>query len=178
MMYKGVLLLCMLLSTACSYFVSIEELAQYVELQMQREFNANTEYKKYHLIVEDVQITERKGNEFKAISKLKYQGQPFVIDVNIQKSKTGFSWRIAEEAFTFIDEIEIEKYRQQLDRELEQITLSLEQDDLSAKVSVQPENFATGAMAQGSLAQQEQTMPNSNHNEKPYPVGNINAYTQ
>lgn len=176
-MYKGLLLLCILMSTACSYFVSIDEVAQQVELQMQREFNVNTEYKNYHLIVDDVQITERKGDTFKAISKLKYQGQPFVIDVDIHKSKDGFTWSIENEAFSFIDEIEIEKYRQQLDHELEKITLSLEHNDLSTKALAQQQPFESDVLGRPTIVK-PQIVPKPNDDEKPYPVGNITAYSK
>lgn len=153
--------------TGCSYFVSIDEVARQVEAQMQREFNANVEYKNYHLIVDDVQITERKGNEFKAISKLKYQGQPFVIDVKIEKMADGFNWSIEQEAFSFIDEIEIEKYKQQLDRELEQLSVSLDQEDTSQ------------AETQTEVIQpQSVNHPVKSYDEKPYPVGNITAYSK
>lgn len=153
--------------TGCSYFISIDEVARHIEAQMQREFNANTEYKHYHLIVDDVQITERKGDEFKAISKLKYQGQPFVIDVKIEKMDGGFSWKIEQDAFAFIDEIEIEKYKQQLDRELEQISDSLEQED------------TTQAVVEPVLDQPKVINPTVKpYDEKPYPVGNITAYSK
>ena len=134
---------------------------------MQREFNANVEYKNYHLIVDDVQITERKGNEFKAISKLKYQGQPFVIDVKIEKMDGGFNWSIEQEAFSFIDEIEIAKYQKQLDQELEQISVSLEQEDTTQTAS---ENEPAKAEVVAH--------PVKSYDEKPYPIGNITAYSK
>ena len=176
---KKIMMLWMIACLAgCSYFVSIDELARNIQEQIQQEFNANPDYQHYRLTVLNVKIVHRQGNEFEAVSQLNYQGHEYPVNVKIIKVNGGYSWSIEDDAFAFIDEIEIEKYRQQLDRELEQITLSLDQDDLSTKVSVQQENFATGAMVQGSVAQQEQTMPKPNHDEKPYPVGNINAYTQ
>lgn len=164
---KVLMMLCMVALAGCSYFISIDEVARHIEAQMQREFNANTEYKHYHLIVDDVQITERKGDEFKAISKLKYQGKPFVIDVKIEKMDSGFSWKIEQDAFAFIDEIEIEKYKQQLDRELEQISVSLDQED-TMHIAVEDELTQPEAM--------NHTV--KSYDEKPYPVGNITAYSK
>ena len=85
---------------------------------MQQEFNANPNYQHYRLTVVNVKIRHRKGNEFEAVSHLNYQGNEYPINVKISKVNGGYSWAIEDDAFAFIDEIEIEKYRQQLDREL------------------------------------------------------------
>ncbi|WP_227509866.1 hypothetical protein [Acinetobacter sp. NCu2D-2] len=154
--------------SGCSYFVSIDEVARHVEAQMQREFNANIEYKNYHLVVDDVQITERKGNEFKAISKLKYQGQPFVIDVVIYKENGGFGWKIDHDAFSFIDEIEIAKYQQQLDDELRLIAQSIEKEPQVVVITYQAN--------QTSNTDSSYTV--KSYDEQPYPVGNVTAYSK
>ena len=126
---KKIMMLWMVACLAgCSYFVSMDELARNIQTQMQREFNSNRDYQHYRFTVKKVKIVQRQGNEFQAISHLNYQGEEYPIHVKVFKVDGGYSWSIEDDAFAFIDEIEIEKYRQQLDRELQQLASAL--DDL------------------------------------------------
>ena len=152
----------------CSYFISTEELARNIQGQMQREFNANPDYQDYHLKVLQVKIVQRTGNGFQAISQLSYQGHEYPIEVQIAKAGGGYNWSIEKDAFTFIDEIEIEKYRQQLDRELAQLAASLE-----------PVNEATTLESvANSYPAVEPVLHSASDNVEPIPVGNITAYSQ
>ena len=82
----------------------------------------------------------------------------------------GYSWAIEDDAFAFIDEIEIEKYRQQLDRELEQLASSL--DDL------EPVNEPTSIeLGPDVRPVTEPVLQAASYDEEPIPVGNITAYT-
>ena len=93
----------------CSYFVSMDELARNIQAQMQQEFNSNQDYQRYRFTVQKVKIVQRQGNQFKAISHLNYQGEAYPVNVKIFKVDGGYRWSIEEDAFAFIDEIEIEK---------------------------------------------------------------------
>ena len=154
--------------SACSYFVSIDELSRNIQSQMQREFNSSLDYRHYRLKVMEVKIIERSGDHFRAISKVEYQGQSFPIQVSIQKVEQGYSWQLEDDAFAFIDEVEIRRYEQQLQQELAMISAEFEQDEGFEDDS---ENNITKA------ATQESTMA-SQRVEEPIPVGNITAYTQ
>ena len=89
----------------------------------------------------------------------------------IFKVDGGYRWAIEEDAFAFIDEIEIEQYRQQLDRELQQLAAAL--DDLEP-VDESKEH------ERGSLVTPiaEPEFQGVSYQEEPVPVGNITAYTQ
>ena len=91
----------------CSYFVSMDELARNIQAQMQQEFNSNQDYQRYRFTVQKVKIVQRQGNQFKAISHLNYQGEAYPVNVKIFKVDGGYRWSIEEDAFAFIDEIEI-----------------------------------------------------------------------
>ena len=54
----------------CNYFVSMDELARNIQTQMQHEFNSNQDYQRYRFTVKKVNIVQRQGNEFQAISHL------------------------------------------------------------------------------------------------------------
>lgn len=162
------MLLWVLVLSACSYFISVDELARNIQHQMQREFNANTDYRHYRLTVVDVKIIERHGNDFKAVSTLQYQGQPFDIDVHIQQQDGGYNWILQEDAFAFIDEVELERYQRQLERELNQLTTALDQENLP-EVELKEET--------SELIPPLQEFKSPPRVEPPIPVGNISAYT-
>lgn len=155
----------------CSYFVSMDELARNIQAQMQQEFNSNQDYQRYRFTVQRVKIVQRQGNQFNAISHLNYQGEAYPVNVKIFKVDGGYRWSIEEDAFAFIDEIEIEQYRQQLDRELQQLASAL--DDLEP-VDESKEH------ERGSLVTPiaEPEFQGVSYQEEPVPVGNITAYTQ
>ncbi len=154
----------------CSYFVSIDELARNIQEQIQREFNANPDYQHYRLTERNVKIVHRQGNEFEAVSQLNYQGHEYPVNVKIIKVNGGYSWSIEDDAFAFIDEIEIEKYRQQLDRELEQLSASL--DDLESVE--EPVRVELSLNIRPAI---EPVVQAASYDEEPIPVGNITAYT-
>ena len=83
----------------------------------------------------------------------------------------GYSWSIEDDAFAFIDEIEIENYRQQLDRELQQLASAL--DDLEP-VDEPNQNVSRSLITPVA----EPTLQDVSYQEEPIPVGNITAYTQ
>ena len=157
--------------TGCSYFVSMDELAKNIQTQMQREFNSNRDYQHYRFTVKKVKIVQRQGNEFQAISHLNYQGEEYPIHVKVFKVDGGYSWSIEDDAFAFIDEIEIENYRQQLDRELQQLASAL--DDLEPVD--EPNQNVSGSLITPVA---EPALQDVSYQEEPIPVGNITAYTQ
>lgn len=168
---KKIMMLWMIACLAgCSYFVSIDELARNIQEQIQREFNANPDYQHYRLTVRNVKIVHRQGNEFEAVSQLNYQGHEYPVSVKIIKVNGGYSWSIEDDAFAFIDEIEIEKYRQQLDRELEQLSASL--DDLESVE--EPVRVELSSNIRPAI---EPAVQAASYDEEPIPVGNITAYT-
>lgn len=162
------LLFLTLLLFACSYFVSVDELSRNIQSQMQREFNSSLDYRHYRLKVMDVKITERSGDHFQAISQIQYQGQSFPVQVSIQKVEQGYSWQLEDDAFAFIDEVEIQRYEQQLQQELAMISAEFEHDE---GFEDNRANDATEAAAQESTMAAQRV-------EEPIPVGNITAYTQ
>ncbi|ATO18645.1 hypothetical protein BS636_02690 [Acinetobacter sp. LoGeW2-3] len=162
------LLFLVLILSACSYFVSIDELSRNIQAQMQREFDSSLDYRHYRLKVMDVKIVERSHNSFQAISQVQYQGESFPIKVLIQKVEQGYSWQLEEDAFAFIDEVEIQRYEQQLQQELAMISAEFEHDDGFDDYQV---NKTTTAV------EQEPSMA-SQRVEEPIPVGNITAYSQ
>ncbi len=169
---KKIMMLWMVACLAgCSYFVSMDELARNIQAQMQQEFNSNQDYQRYRFTVQRVKIVQRQGNQFNAISLLNYQGEAYPVNVKIFKVDGGYRWAIEEDAFAFIDEIEIEQYRQQLDRELQQLAAAL--DDLEP-VDESKEH------ERGSLVTPiaEPEFQGVSYQEEPVPVGNITAYTQ
>ena len=169
---KKIMMLWMVACLAgCSYFVSMDELARNIQTQMQREFNSNRDYQHYRFNVKKVKIVQRQGNEFQAISHLNYQGEEYPIHVKVFKVDGGYSWSIEDDAFAFIDEIEIEKYRQQLDRELQQLASAL--DDLEPVD--EPNQNVSGSLITPVA---EPALQDVSYQEEPIPVGNITAYTQ
>lgn len=169
---KKIMMLWMVACLAgCSYFVSMDELARNIQTQMQREFNSNRDYQHYRFTVKKVKIVQRQGNEFQAISHLNYQGEEYPIHVKVFKVDGGYSWSIKDDAFAFIDEIEIEKYRQQLDRELQQLASAL--DDLEPVD--EPNQNVSGSLITPVA---EPALQDVSYQEEPIPVGNITAYTQ
>lgn len=160
--------------SACSYFVSKEELARQIQAQMQSEFNSNLDYQHYHLTVEKVRILERQGLGFKAVSQLRYQEREFPIEVEILHTDGGYAWHIDKEDFAFIDEIEIEKYQAQLDLELKQLAQAIEHDDLTSPVTF---NLTAQSATAYQPLQSEKVTPTITADNRPIPVGNITAYT-
>lgn len=156
--------------TGCSYFVSMDELARNIQTQMQREFNSNQHYQRYRFTVQKVKIVQRQGHEFKAISHLNYQGEEYPVNVKIFKVEGGYSWSIEDDAFAFIDEIEVEQYRQQLDRELQQLASAL--DDLEPGPELK-QNTSSSLL----IPVAEPLPQGGSDQEEPIPVGNITAYT-
>lgn len=155
----------------CSYFVSMDELARNIQVQMQDEFNSNQDYQHYRFSVKKVKIIQRKGNQFKAISHVNYQGKDYPVNVRIFKVNGGYTWSIEDDAFAFIDEIEIEQYRQQLDRELQQLSSALEDLD----VGEDTENTLLGLQRPPAI---ESAFQYKADREEAIPVGNITAYTE
>jgi len=162
------LLFLTLLLFSCSYFVSIDELSRNIQSQMQREFNSSLDYRHYRLKVMDVKIMERSGDHFQAISQIQYQGQSFPVKVSIQKVEQGYSWQLEDDAFAFIDEVEIQRYEQQLQEELAMISAEFEQD----------EGFEDEKDNEISEAATRESRTTSQRVEEPIPVGNITAYTK
>ena len=164
----SLVLLCALL-TACSYFISIDELARNIQQQLQREFNSNADYSAYRLQVMQFKITERSGQQFKALAQVRYQGQDYPLHVSIQQVEQGYNWQLEEDAFAFIDEVEIQRYQQQLEQELAALSLQLEQEQIQNQQ----------LQAQSNLVEThlQPTQESIRHMEEPIPVGNITAYT-
>src|SRR5690606_42148163 len=106
-----------------------------------------------------------------AMYQLNDQVEAYPVNVKIFKVDGGYRWAIEEDAFAFIDESEIEQYRQQLDRELQQLAAAL--DDLEP-VDESKEH------ERGSLVTPiaEPELQGVSYQEEPVPVGNITAYTQ
>ena len=153
--------------SACSYFVSTDELARNIESQMQRELNNHQDYRHYKLKVLEVKITERDGREFKAISQLEYLGKSYPVHVLIHPDGKGYSWELEGDAFAFIDEVEIQKYERQLQQELAMISAEFERDD----------GFDSSVRYTAPATEEPEPVGVSQRVEDPIPVGNITAYT-
>ncbi|WP_216937500.1 MULTISPECIES: hypothetical protein [unclassified Acinetobacter] len=168
---KKIMMLWMVACLAgCSYFVSMDELARNIQTQMQRELNSNQDYQHYRFTVKKVKIIQRQGNQFQAVSHLNYQGEEYPIHVKVFQVDGGYSWSIEDDAFAFIDEIEIEKYRQQLDLELQQLASALDGLEPAGEPKEQQLPLITPVA--------EPALHSVSYREEPIPVGNITAYTQ
>ena len=168
---KKIMMLWMVACLAgCSYFISMDELARNIQTQMQHEFNSNQKYQHYRFTVKKVKIVKRKGNQFQAVSHLDYQGEEYPIQVKVFKADEGYGWSIEDDAFAFVDEIEIEKYRQQLDRELQQLAAALDDLEPVDEPNQQQLPFVTPVA--------EPELHGVSYQEESIPVGNITAYTQ
>jgi hypothetical protein len=170
-MKKIMILLMIACLAGCSYFVSMDELAENIQGQMQREFNTNPDYQSYRLTVVRVKILQHKDNSFEAVSQLNYQGDEYPVQVKIIKERGGYRWSVEDKDFAFIDDIEIEKYRQQLDRELQQLASSLDEPE----PGTQPVTVQLGAEIRPVMEPVVQPVV---HQEEPIPAGNITAYTR
>lgn len=158
------------LLAACSYFISIDELARNIQQQMQREFNSSADYRAYRLQVMQLKVTERSGQQFKALAQVRYQGQDYPLQVYIQQVEQGYTWQLEEDAFAFIDEVEIQRYQQQLEQELAALSLQLEQE--------QAQNQLFQAQTSADEIHFQPMQESVRQIEAPIPVGNITAYTR
>ncbi|OTG80966.1 hypothetical protein B9T33_08295 [Acinetobacter sp. ANC 5054] len=154
--------------TGCSYFVSSDELSRQIEQQMQREFDTNSAYQSYHLKVKDLKIIERKGLNIKGQASLQFENKPYTVMVQIFKDVQGYSWKIDETEFTFIDEVEMAKYQAQLDQELQNFSAELDHGSEEIIPEKVPESY---------VGLREET-DNSDYtwtdsDEEPFPKGNI-----
>ena len=80
----------------------------------------------------------------------------------------GYSWQLEDDAFAFIDEVEIQRYEQQLQEELAMISAEFEQD----------EGFEDEKVNEISEAATRESRTTSQRVEEPIPVGHITAYTK
>lgn len=152
----------------CSYFVSTDELSDRIELQMQREFDQNAAYQQYHLKIQDFKILERQGTSFKGQATLKYDGQSYQIPVQIYKDVQGYSWKIEESAFAFIDEADVAKYQAQLDEEFKNISAELDHDNTQESVDA-PQQSYVGLREEQDASDYKWT----EYDDEPFPNGNI-----
>ena len=120
----------MLLMVGCSNYVSTDEVTATVKNQMQQDLASNSSYQSYDLSVLDLSLEKQSAEHFKGVSTLKYQNKAYDVDVMVYKLDDGsYYWQIEPEEFAFIDDIELDKYSQQLEKEFTDLVNALEFDD-------------------------------------------------
>lgn len=171
-MFRILTIIVLLSLVGCSYFISTDELSRQIEQQIQHEFDTNTQYQSYHLKVKDLKIIERQGLNFNGQASLQFENQPYTVKVHIFKDVKGYSWRIDETEFAFIDEVELAKYQAQLDQELKKISADLDQATEDVILEKVPESYV-GLREESDNSDYQWT-----DDDEPFPKGNITVNSQ
>ena len=112
----------LLLCSACRNYVTPEEMQDDLQAQLQQEFDQAQEYKAYQLSVIDLQLEEWTPGVYQGQSTVEYAGQQYPISLLVQvTSDNEYIIDIPNEDFAFVDEIELARYREQLEQEFQML---------------------------------------------------------
>jgi len=87
------------------------QIGKTVKLSMQEKFNSDPQFKKFHLVVTDVQIAHKGGNQYQGIAKITYQGTSYDVPVEITADRDRVIWQVPPGGFSFILQAEIETWQ-------------------------------------------------------------------
>ena len=125
-MRKFLLSMIVAILVGCSNFVSTDEMEKDIKAQMQKEFNSNSDFSEYHLKVVDLTVVKQNGNQYRGLSKIKYNGKIYKVSVEILMDGNKYMWEIPPENFSFIQKAAIDKYQKELEQTLVEAQKELE----------------------------------------------------
>lgn len=116
-LFCSLLLLC---CASCSNYVSTEELNAALKIKLQNQLDESQQLKNYDMQVLDLKLTEMSKDVYAGQSTLSYAGQVYPISMLVLViDEKDFIVNIPNEDFAFLDEVELEKYRAQLEQEFQ-----------------------------------------------------------
>lgn len=115
----------------CSNFASTQDVTATVKHQMQQDFASEKAYEAYDLSVVDLKLEKEDRNYFKGSTTLKYQNKNYPVDVEVFRLEDGsYLWQAEPEQFAFIDDVELDRYKENLDREFNDLVNAIEFENL------------------------------------------------
>lgn len=123
-LFCSLLLLC---CVGCSNYVSPEELNAALRIKLQSQLNESQQLKKYEMQVLDLKLTEMSEDVYAGQSTLSYAGKVYPITMLVLVTEEqDYIVNIPNEDFSFLDDIELEKYRAQLEQEFQSLVGALD----------------------------------------------------
>lgn len=117
----------LLLCSACRSYVEPEDIQEDLQVQLQQEFDQAQEYKDYQLSVIDLRLEEWTPGVYQGQSTVEYAGQQYPITLLVQVTQDKeYIIDIPNEDFAFVDEIELTRYRAQLEQEFQKLVGSFD----------------------------------------------------
>jgi hypothetical protein len=121
------ILLIIFLSTACRNYLSPEEMQDELQVQLQQEFDQAKEFKSYQLHVIDLHLTKWTSGVYQGQSYVEYAGQQYPISLLVQVTDDQeYIIDIPNEDFGFLDDVELENYRAQLEQDFQMLVGSFD----------------------------------------------------
>jgi hypothetical protein len=128
--------LCIWQLTACSNYVSSEEMNKDVKIVLQQQLDHRGELKNYEISVKDLDLTKKSDDVYEGISTLEYNGADYKVDLLVLVTSDGnYIVNIPNEDFSFIDDLEIERYRAQLEKEFQSLVSEIDQQPQEKQAS-------------------------------------------
>ena len=148
------LFLCILvfsLIAGCSNYLSPEEMTSEVQTELQDQLDHDGQLKKYDFQVIDLHLTKMSDGVYEGKSTLEYNDLEYPIGMLVLVTDDGeYIVNIPNDDFAFLDEIELERYRVQLEKEYQDLVGALDvsqlpEPDLDAASSLTPEQELAAA---------------------------------
>ena len=106
--------------SACSNYVSQEEMSSQLKKQLQFQLDHHQAFKKYDMQVLDLKLTPMSDGVYAGQSHLSFDGHTYPISLLVQVTdQQNYIINIPNDDFGFIDDVELEKYRAQLEQEFQ-----------------------------------------------------------
>ena len=110
--------LLLLYLTACSNYVSQEEMQAELKIQLQQQLNDSQNLKNYEMQVVDLRLWSMSDGVYAGNSTIAYAGRDYPVSLLVLVTDDqDYIVNIPNEDFSFLDEAELEKYRLQLEQE-------------------------------------------------------------
>lgn len=135
----------------CSNYVSSDEMTTEVRTELQEQLDHDGQFKKYDIQVIDLHLTKMSDGVYEGKSMLEYNGLEYPITMLVLVTDEGeYIVNIPNEDFAFLDEIELERYRVQLEQEFQDLVGALDvsqipEPNLDAASTLTPEQELAAA---------------------------------
>lgn len=96
-----------LLISACS--MSKEEIGETTKTSMQQKFDLDPQFRKWHLIVTNVQVLKQGDNRYQGIATIVHEGGAHEMPVDITADGSNVMWQVQPGAFMFVAQRELQK---------------------------------------------------------------------
>lgn len=123
-------LLCILvisLIAGCSNYVSSDEMTTDVRTELQEQLDHDGQFKKYDIQVVDLHLNKMSDGVYEGQSTLAYNGTTYPVSMLVLVTDEGeYIVNIPNDDFAFLDDIELERYRAQLEKEFQDLVGALD----------------------------------------------------